>query len=106
MLRKQRIIAESMEEREVRLQRVRSAQEQRIVAESTEDKEARVQHLRDAWQRRVTSETPEQTNARRDRDREYTLNSKQLNHHNCTIDTIVTMIAQTTYSSQNEGIPL
>ena len=70
MLRKQRIAAESTDEREARLQRVRSAQEQRITAESTDEREARLQHLRDACQRRVTSETPEQTETRRDRDRE------------------------------------
>ena len=65
MLKKQRIAAESTEEREARLQRVRSGQEQRIAAESTEEREARLQHLRDAWHRRVTSETTEQTEARR-----------------------------------------
>ena len=52
-------------------ERVRSAHEQTIAAESMEEKESRLQHLRAAWQRRVTSETPEQTEARRDRDREY-----------------------------------
>ena len=71
MLRKQRIVAESTDAREARLQQLRSAQEQRIATESTEEREAPFQHLRDAWQRRVTSETPEQTKVRRDRDREY-----------------------------------
>ena len=38
----QRVVAESMDEREACLRQVRSAQEQRIAAESTEEREARL----------------------------------------------------------------
>ena len=67
----QRIAAESMKERESRLQRVRCAQEKRIAAESAEEREAHLLHLRDAWKQRVTSEISEQPEARREIDREY-----------------------------------
>ena len=41
------IAVDSTDERESRLQRVRSAQEQMIAADSTEEREARIQQLRD-----------------------------------------------------------
>ena len=70
MLRKQRIAAESTNERGPS-SASRECSGAEIAAESTEEREARLQHRTDAWQRRVTSETLEQIEARRDRNREY-----------------------------------
>ena len=42
----QRIATESAEEREARIQQVRSAQDRRIATESAEEREARLQQVR------------------------------------------------------------
>ena len=60
---------ESAEEREARLQYVRSAQDRRIATESAEEREARLQQLRVAQQQRIATETSEEIEARRARDR-------------------------------------
>ena len=65
----QRIATESTEEREARLQQVRSAQDRRIATESAEEREARLQQLRVAQQQRIATETSEEIEARRARDR-------------------------------------
>ena len=60
----QRIAAESTDEREARLQRVRSAQEQRIAAESTDEREARLQRVRSAQEQRIAAESTEERKVR------------------------------------------
>ena len=47
----QRIATESAEEREARLQQVRSAQDRRIATESAEEREARLQQVKSAQDR-------------------------------------------------------
>ena len=47
----QRIATESVEEREARLQQVRSAQDRRIATESAEEREARLQQVKSAQDR-------------------------------------------------------
>ena len=51
---------ESTDEREARLQRVRSAQEQRIAAESTDESEARIQRVRSAQEQRIAAESTDE----------------------------------------------
>ena len=46
-----------MEEREARLQQLRSDQEQKIAAESTEEREAHLQQLRSVQEQRVATES-------------------------------------------------
>ena len=65
----QRIATESTEEREARLQQVRSTQDRRITTESAEEREAHLQQLRVAQQQRIATETSEEIEARCARDR-------------------------------------
>ena len=60
----ERIVVESMEEREARLQQLRSAQEQRIAVESMEAREARLQQLRSAQEQRIAAESMEEREVR------------------------------------------
>ena len=55
---------ESAEEREARLQQVRSAQDRRIATESAEEREARLQQVRSAQDRRIATESAEEREAR------------------------------------------
>ena len=64
-----RIATESAEEREAHLQQVRSAQDRRIATESAEEREAHLQQLRVAQQQRIATETSEEIEARRARHR-------------------------------------
>ena len=64
-----RIATESAEEREARLQQVRSVQDRRIATESADEREARLQQLRVAQQQRIATETSEEIEARRARHR-------------------------------------
>ena len=59
-----RFDAESTEEREARLQQLRSAQEQRITAELMEEREAHLQQLRSAQKRRIAAESTEERETR------------------------------------------
>ena len=60
----QRIATESAEQREARLQQVRSAQDPRIATESAEEREARLQQARSAQDRRIATESAEEREAR------------------------------------------
>ena len=76
-----RIATESAEEREARLQQVRSTQDRRIATESAEEREARLQQLRVAQQQKIATETSEEIEAGRARDRRNHMDLKQLKYH-------------------------
>ena len=50
-------MTESMEERQIRLQQLRSAQQKRIAAKPKEEREAGLQQLRTAQQQRIAAES-------------------------------------------------
>ena len=56
--------AETPEEREVRLHRVRVSQQHRLAAETPEEREARLHRVRVSQQHRLAAETPEERGAR------------------------------------------